>query len=46
MVRILHGCVRDSALDLVINGHGYLPSTERVENSLALNLGCNATRNA
>jgi hypothetical protein len=46
MVRTLHGCVRDSARDSVANGHGYLPSTERIKNSLALNLGCNATRNA
>jgi hypothetical protein len=41
MLPTLHGCVRDSVLDSVANGHGYLPSTERVEKSLALNLGCN-----
>ena len=41
MLPTLHGCVRDSVLDSVAYGHGYLPSTERVENSLALNLGCN-----
>jgi hypothetical protein len=44
MVLTLHSCLRDPHPDAALLDNRYLWSTERIENALAVNLGCKSTR--